>query len=39
MNPAPIKPPISYDALQQTDIRVGTIERVEEIESAEGLSL
>ena len=31
MNPAPVKPVVSVDVLNQIDIRVGTIEAVEDI--------
>jgi tRNA-binding protein len=31
MNPAPIKPTVPFAALEALDIRVGTIERVEEV--------
>jgi len=34
---APVKPTISYNAFEKIDIRVGTIERVEEIKGAENL--
>ena len=37
MTPAPIKPPIAFDALAALDIRVGTIERVEEIPKSDKL--
>jgi tRNA-binding protein len=36
-NAAPIKPPISYDTFEKIDIRVGTIERVEDIKGADKL--
>lgn len=35
--PAPVKPTISYDALEKIDIRVGTIERVEDVEKSDRL--
>ena len=34
---APIKPPISFDILGKVDIRVGTIELVEDIEKSDKL--
>jgi len=34
---APIKPIVSYDVFEKIDIRVGTIERVEDIKSADKL--
>ena len=34
---APIKPPVSYDVFEKIDIRVGNIERVEDIEGADSL--
>jgi len=37
MQPAPIKPIITIDTLQQIDIRVGTIVRVEDIEKSNSL--
>lgn len=37
MNPAPVKPPITLDVLNQIDIRVGTIERVEDVPKSEKL--
>ena len=37
MNPAPIKPAITIDVLNQVDIRVGTIERVEDVPKSEKL--
>jgi tRNA-binding protein len=33
MKPAPIKPTIKFDDLDKIDVRVGTIEKVEDIES------
>lgn len=35
--PAPVKPIISYDTLEKIDIRVGTIERVEDVEKSDKL--
>ena len=35
--PAPIKPIIGYDVFSKLDIRVGTIERVEDVEGADTL--
>jgi tRNA-binding protein len=35
--PVPIKPPITMDVLNQIDIRVGTIEKVEDVPSADTL--
>jgi len=37
MKVASIKPDISYDLFDQIDIRVGTIERVEDVQGAEKL--
>ena len=37
MKPAPLKPTISFEKFSQLDIRVGTIENVEEIEKADTL--
>ena len=37
MDCAPVKPTISLDILDQVDIRVGTIEKVEEIEKSKSL--
>ena len=37
MTPAPVKPPISIDVLSQVDIRVGTIESVEEVPGSDKL--
>jgi len=31
MEPAPVKPTVSVDVLEQVDVRVGTIESVEEV--------
>ena len=35
--PAPIKPTIAYDMFEQIDIRVGTIERVEDVPKSDKL--
>ncbi|MEY2846774.1 MAG: hypothetical protein RL076_2320 [Chloroflexota bacterium] len=37
MPTAPIKPPITMDVIDQIDIRVGTIERVEDVPKSEKL--
>ena len=37
MNVAPIKPAIAIEDLQKIDVRVGTIETVEDVEGAEAL--
>lgn len=37
MKPAPIKPDISIDDLQKLDIRVGTIESVDDVEGSKKL--
>lgn len=37
MNPTPIKPTISFDLLDKLDIRVGTIERVEDVPKSDKL--
>lgn len=37
MQPAPIKPTIAMDVLNQIDVRVGTIERVEDVPKSEKL--
>ncbi len=37
MEHAPIKPSIAFDLLEQIDIRVGTIERVDEVEGSKKL--
>ena len=37
MQPAPIKPTITIDVLQQVDIRVGTIVAVDDIEKSDSL--
>ena len=34
---APVKPVVPYDVFEKIDIRVGTIERVEDIEGADSL--
>ena len=39
MQPAPIKPPISMDVLDSIDIRVGTIEAVEDVAGSDKLVL
>ena len=36
-NPAPIKPTISIDVLGRIDVRVGTIERVEDVKGSDKL--
>jgi tRNA-binding protein len=36
---APIKPTISFDVIEKIDIRIGTIERVEDVEGADKLTL
>lgn len=36
-SPAPVKPRVNFAALEALDIRVGTIERVEEVSSSEKL--
>jgi tRNA-binding protein len=38
MNPAPIKPAISKDLLDQVDIRVGTIRKVEDVPASKKLA-
>jgi len=35
--PAPIKPTITFDALDQIDVRIGTIERVEDLQGSDKL--
>ena len=35
--PAPVKPAVKIDALEQLDVRVGTIESVEEVEGSDKL--
>lgn len=37
MTPAPIKPPVSLDVLNQIDIRVGTIESVTDVAGSDKL--
>lgn len=37
MNAAPVKPTISLDALDRIDVRVGTIDRVEDVEGSNKL--
>jgi len=37
MKVAPIKPTVSFDVFEKIDIRVGTIQRVEDIEGADKL--
>jgi tRNA-binding protein len=37
MNPAPVKPPVSLAALEALDIRVGTIEKVEDVPKSQKL--
>ncbi len=37
MNVAPVKPVVDFDLLEKLDIRVGTIEHVEDIESSDRL--
>jgi len=37
MKPAPVKPPVPYSVLERLDVRVGTIELVEEVPKAEKL--
>jgi len=37
LNPAPIKPTISIDVLERIDVRVGTIERVEDVKGSDRL--
>ena len=37
MKVAPIKPIVSYDYFEKIDIRVGTIERVEDVQGADKL--
>ena len=39
MQPAPIKPPISLEVLDRVDIRVGTIEAVEDVAGSDKLVL
>ena len=35
--PAPVKPEISFDTLNQIDVRVGSIERVDDVPGSEKL--
>lgn len=35
--PAPVKPTVSFDALEKIDVRVGTIERVEDVKGSHKL--
>ena len=37
MKPAPVKPDVTFDDLQKLDIRVGTIESVDDIEGSNKL--
>lgn len=37
ITPAPIKPPISFEVIDRIDIRVGMIERVEDVEGSKKL--
>jgi len=37
MKPAPAKPTVSFDEFEEIDIRVGTIERVEDIKGSDKL--
>ena len=37
MTPAPIKPPVSFSALEALDVRVGTIRRIEEVPKSDKL--
>jgi tRNA-binding protein len=37
MDIAPLKPTVAFDLLEKLDIRVGTIERVEDVESSDKL--
>ena len=37
MKPAPVKPDVTFDDLQKLDIRVGTIESVDDIEGSKKL--
>jgi tRNA-binding EMAP/Myf-like protein len=37
VTPAPVKPPIPWSTLEEIDIRVGTIERVEEVPKSDKL--
>jgi methionine--tRNA ligase beta chain len=37
MKPAPVKPTVSFDVVDQIDVRVGTITTVEDVENSEKL--
>jgi tRNA-binding protein len=37
IKPAPVKPSIGFDVLDKLDVRVGTIEKVEEVEKSDKL--
>jgi methionine--tRNA ligase beta chain len=37
INPVPVKPAISIEALEQIDVRVGTIERVDDVKGSDKL--
>ena len=37
MKPAPVKPDVTFDDLQKLDIRVGTIESVDDVEASKKL--
>lgn len=37
MTPAPVKPPVTFDVLERLDVRVGTIESVEDVAGSEKL--
>ncbi len=37
MTPAPVKPPVPFSALEAIDIRVGTIQKVEEVPKSDRL--
>jgi tRNA-binding protein len=37
MTPAPVKPPISFSALEAIDVRVGTIRSIEEVPKSDRL--
>jgi tRNA-binding protein len=38
MTPAPVKPTVSFDALEALDVRVGTITKVEDVPSSSKLA-
>ena len=38
MKPAPVKPDVTFDDLQKLDIRVGTIESVDDVEGSKKLA-